>query len=121
MHTQKTAALSGAWDLVLDANGNLSILKGTAAICQNVCNEARLFTDDAYFAAERGIPWFSDQLARPVQEAVTISNLRNAALGVPGVERVDAVELEALDRETRVLKGKVTITTEDGNNARFEI
>ncbi len=120
-HTSYTPVLSDRWDFVLDGNGNLAMKRGTAAICQNVCNETRLFTDDAYFAAERGIPWFSDQLARPVQEAVTISNLRNAALNVPGVERVDAVELEALDRETRVLKGKVTITTEDGNNARIEI
>lgn len=121
MHTEKTAELSSDWDLVLDPNGNLSILKGTRAICQNVCNEARLFTDDAYFARERGIPWFSDQLAQPVQEAVTISNLRNAALRVPGVARVDSVELDALDQKTRVLKGKVQITTEDGSNARFEI
>lgn len=113
-HTAYTAALSAEWDLQLDGNGNVSMLRDTAAIVQNVCNEGRLFYNDAIFRWEEGIQWFSDQIALPIQEAVTTEDLRTAAASVPGVLTVDSVTLLELDPATRNLSAEVKITTEGG-------
>lgn len=113
-HTAYTAALSAEWDLQLDGNGNISMLRDTAAIVQNVCNEGRLFYNDAIFRWEEGIQWFSDQIALPIQEAVTTEDLRTAAASVPGVLTVDSVTLLELDPATRNLSAEVKITTEGG-------
>ena len=48
-HTAYTAELSSEWDLQLDGNGNVAMLREAPAILQNVCNEGRLFYHDAVF------------------------------------------------------------------------
>lgn len=101
-HTAYTAELSSEWDLQLDGNGNVAMVRGTPAIVQNVCNEGRLFYHDAVFRWDQGIKWFSDQIAQPIQEAITTEDLRSAALSVPGVLTVESVQLKALDM--RILK-----------------
>lgn len=70
-HTNYTPQLTASACFTFDGNGNLKMLEGTAATLQNVSNECRCFTDDLYFYAEHGIDWFSDQLGKPVQKAVT--------------------------------------------------
>lgn len=120
-HTAYTAALSDDWDIELDDNGDIRMLREAEAISQNVCNEGRLFTEDAYFRYEEGIPWFTDQIAQPVKEAVTASHLRQAALSVPGVLTVDSITLETVDPKTRVLKAKIEITCEGGTHVRAEL
>ena len=37
-HTAYTAELSSEWDLQLDGNGNVAMLREAPAILQNVCN-----------------------------------------------------------------------------------
>lgn len=120
-HTAYTAELSDDWDLVIDGNGNLSTLRDAQAICQNVCNEGRLFYHDAVFRWEQGIKWFDDQVALPIQKAVTTEDLRTAAASVPGVLTVNSVTLKELDRATRTLRAEIDITTEGGTNGRAEV
>ena len=112
-HTAYTAELSSEWDLQLDGNGNVAMVRGTPAIVQNVCNEGRLFYHDAVFRWDQGIKWFSDQIAQPIQEAITTEDLRSAALS--GVLTVESVQLKALDTTTRVLSAEVQVTTEGGS------
>lgn len=114
-HTAYTAELSSEWDLQLDGNGNVAMLREAPAILQNVCNEGRLFYHDVVFRWDQGINWFSDQIAQPIQEAITTEDLRSAALSVPGVLTVESVQLKALDTTTRVLSAEVQVTTEGGS------
>lgn len=114
MHTENTLALTPDWDLQFDSNGNLKFLTEVEAICQNVCNECRLFLLDAYFRYEEGIDWFTDQLGKPLQVAVVTDRLRQAALRVPGVVSVVNIELTDVDQKTRTLHGKIEIETEYG-------
>lgn len=114
MHTENTLALTPDWDLQFDSNGNLKFLTEVEAICQNVCNECRLFLRDAYFRHEEGIDWFTDQLGKPLQVAVVTDRLRQAALRVPGVVSVVNIELTEVDQKTRTLHGKIEIETEYG-------
>lgn len=113
-HTENTLSLDSDWDLAFDDNGYLAFLSGADAICQNVCNECRLFLHDAYFRYEEGIDWFSDQLGKPLQVAVVTDRIRKAAMSVKGVISVVNVELTEVDKLNRVLHGVITIETEYG-------
>ena len=97
-HTAYTAGLTDDWDLELDDNGDVQMLREAEAITQNVCNEGRLFTEDAYFRYDEGIPWFTDQLGQPLKEAVTASH-----------------------PETRNLRATMEITCEGGTHVRAEL
>lgn len=49
-HTAKTALLNPqSWDLQLTKEGNILLTSGALAIAQNLANEIRLWTNDAYF------------------------------------------------------------------------
>ena len=119
MHTEKTLGLTPDWDLAFDANGNLRLLDQVEAICQNVCNECRLFLHDAYFRYDGGIDWFTDQLGRPLQVAIVTDRLRRAALRVPGVLAVTAINLEVADKHARTLRGAIEIETEYGHGTSY--
>ena len=47
------------WDIQLDASGNIAVTTGDYAVAQNVSNAVRLFTNDAYYDPDRGIPHFA--------------------------------------------------------------
>ena len=115
MHTENTLALTTDWDLQFDSNGNLKFLTEVEAICQNVCNETRLWYRDAYFRYDEGIDWFTDQLGKPLQVAIVTDRLRRAALSVPGVLAVTSINLESVDKQTRTLRGTIEIETEYGH------
>ena len=100
-----------AWDLTLDAGGDIATSTGPYAIAQNVANAVRLFTDDAYYNPERGIPHFIVDLGLLPQESVVRSRVGEAAAGVDGVASAD-VEITGL--EHRVLTGNIQLTTTDG-------
>ena len=115
MHTRRTLALAPAdWDLTLDAVGRIAVATGDAATAQSVANEARLFTKDAYFAQDKGIPHFTVSLGRRVGGSVLRSYLRRAALSVADVHEVLSVRITDLDPETRTLSGEIEFTTVEG-------
>ena len=120
-HESRTLALSPSWDLTLDENGNPATIEEISAVLQNCANECRLFTNDAYFRFEDGIPWFDDQLAKPINEALVSQRLREACLSVEGVLSVRSVEIIELDAKTRTLHARIQLETEEVPNAQLVI
>ena len=57
-HTRKTLLLDEHWDITLTQSGRMAVALGDYATAQNVANECRLFTNDACFDQQRGIPYF---------------------------------------------------------------
>ena len=57
-------ALNNNWDIHTDKNGNIAVVKDAYAIAQNCANAVRLFTNDAYFNRDRGIPHFDIELGK---------------------------------------------------------
>ena len=110
-HTRRTLQLNQQWDLALDGAGRVAVAEGAAATAQNVANEARLFTNDAYFNQDRGIPYFVMALGQRVNAAVLRSYLRQAALAVDDVSEVLAIEIDNLNPASRVLSGDIQFTT----------
>lgn len=117
MHTRRTLRLTQKWDLTLDQVGRLALLGDELATAQNVANEARLFTRDAYFAQDSGIPHFTVELGRRVNAALLRAYLRRAALLVPDVKEVLTVRIGAINPSTRTLSGDILFTTVDGHNS----
>jgi hypothetical protein len=114
MHTRRTLLLTKDWDVTLDGAGRIALTGDDYATAQNVANEARLFTEDAYFIQDKGIPHFVIELGKRVNNAVLRSYLRRAALRVSDVREVLAVHIISYDPKTRTLTGDIQFTTVEG-------
>ena len=116
--------LDAEWDIQLDASGNIAVTTGDYAVAQNVSNAVRLFTNDAYYDPDRGIPHFAITLGRKPSMSVFRAVVRQAALGVDGVKAADVTDTQLAQRDTaspdgsaitpRTLTGDIRLTMEDG-------
>jgi hypothetical protein len=99
------------WDITLDSSGRLQTSANAYAIAQNVANAVRLFTNEAYFAMDEGIPHFEIELGytRPAL-SVLRARIREAALNVEGVLDA-AVNLDGV--RDRKLTGEILLTVAD--------
>lgn len=113
-----TLFLDDNWDVATDGNGNIATVQGAYGIAQNVANAVRLFTNDAYFDQQRGIPHFDIALGHVPPMSVLRSRIRQAALEVEGVA---AAEITFLSFESRVLTGEIQITTITGETASVAV
>lgn len=112
-HENKTALLDPtSWDLQLTPEGNILLTSGNLAIAQNLANEIRLWTNDAYFQQENGINWKEAQLAKSLDTTVLSQVIREAGNRTQGVHSVGSVTVTEFDEENRILHGEITITTE---------
>ena len=119
-----TLLLDADWDLQLDEVGGIAVTTGDYAVAQNVSNTVRLFTDDAYYDPDRGIPHFALTLGRKPAMSVFRAAVRRAALGVSGVKAADVTDIQLAQRDTaspdgsaitpRTLTGDIRLTMEDG-------
>lgn len=111
----KSLTLDAQWDLTLDAGGGIATSSGDYALAQNVANACRLFTDDAFYNPERGIPHFLTDLGVRFNESVARAELQSAALSVQGVLEAKAqnlgVDIQAGQRE---MTGDILIRTHTG-------
>lgn len=112
-----TLLLSDSWDIGLDESGDIATVTGPYAIAQAVANAVRLFTDDAYFDADRGIPHFEVELGHLPPMSVLRTRILAAALAVDGV--ADAT-VEFSSYSDRLLSGEILITTTDGERVNVE-
>lgn len=113
-----TLLLDANWDLMLDSGGNIATVANGYAIAQNVANTVRLFTKDAYFDQDKGIPHFEIELGHLPPMSVLRSRIIEAAKQVDGVADA-SVEFDKY--EERTLSGEITITTKDGDVANVAI
>lgn len=123
--------LDAEWDIQLDASGNIAVTTGDYAVAQNVSNAVRLFTDDAYYDPDRGIPHFAITLGRKPSMSVFRAVVRKAALGVDGVRAAEVKDLVLAQKDAqspdgssvtpRTLTGDIQLTMEDGETYGISI
>lgn len=116
-----TLLLTDKWDIQLDGNGNIATVDADYAIAQNAANAVRLFTNDAYFDRDKGIPHFSAELGKKPApaRAVLTNRIRKAVMAVDGV--VDAEIDLVYNTTTRVYGGEITITTVNSQRVSIEL
>lgn len=80
-----------AWDLVLDANGNIAMASPPYALAQDVASAVRTFLGEVYYDTTQGI-WSTDvngkTLGKLPPTALLVELINQVALTVPGVVTV---------------------------------
>ena len=105
------------WDIQLDSHGRIVTCTGPYAIAQHVSNAIKLWTNDAYFDPQSGIPHKVVDLGIKLQPSIVISRFKSAALSVEGVAGVDVQDLKT---DKRKLTCMVNLHLTDGSTAAVE-
>ena len=101
-----------AWDLVLDASGNIALGSSPYAIAQDVSCACKLFKGELWYNKKAGIPYFDQILGQWPPLALVKAWKVSQALTVPGVDSAEAVITGVNGRAiTGQIKFKPTDTT----------
>ena len=114
-----TLHLEDDWDLHVNDAGNLDTDISAQGIAQNVANAFRLFTKDAYYFTEKGVPHFLIELDSHPKINILRSRLKKTALNVEGVKDCE-INLMQVD-ENRGLNGYAQLTLVNGEQIRVDI
>lgn len=109
----------GLWDIQLDNHGRIIECTGAYAIAQHAANAIKLFTNDAYFDPDRGIPHFVVDLGCRLQPSIIRSRFKDAAQGVAGVASANVVNIEL--GKDRVVGCEVNLYLLDGSEVNTDV
>jgi len=100
-----------AWDLVVDAAGNIAMATEPYAIEQDVASAVRLFDGELFYDTAKGIPYFEQVLGHAPPLPLFKSLIESAALTVP---LVATARCYVTSLENRKLVGQIQVATTDG-------
>ncbi len=100
-----------AWDIVLDAAGNIAMATPPYARAQDVASAIRLFQGEGWWNTGPGVPYFADILGQAPPVTFFEAEMVRAALTVPGVVSAQAIIENA---DGRTITGQVTFTDAAG-------
>lgn len=100
-----------AWDLVLDARGNIAVASDPYAIAQNVATAVRTFKRDCIYDQDKGLPYFEQILGQfpPLSYVKTL--IEDEALTQSKVVEANVVFTDFTDRG---LSGQIQVTDTQG-------
>ena len=117
---KRSLLLNKNWDICLNSAGSIAVTTGDYCDAQNAANAVRLFTRDAYLAADKGIPHFEIDLGTMPLEAVLRGRIRSAAVAVENIADAEAVDIQ-VDPQTRELTGLIRVLNEQGAAIGIEL
>jgi len=100
-----------AWDLVLDANGNIAIASAPYSIAQDVASAIRTFLGECWYDQSQGLPYWSQILGHFPPLSFVKQKIISAAMSVPNVAEVQVLFTGLKGRN---LTGQVQIIDTDG-------
>lgn len=100
-----------AWDLVLDASGNIALAGEPYATAQDVASAVRTFIGECWYDTFQGMPYWDRVLGQLPSLTYLKSELVRVALTVPNVAEAKAV---VISFDGRVLSGQIQITDNSG-------
>ncbi|OIN06070.1 hypothetical protein BFS86_19875 [Shewanella algae] len=101
-----------AWDLAVDAAGNIAVATEPYSLAQDAASAIRLFKGELYYDTSQGIPYFNQILGQAPPISLIKSYFVNAALTVPGVVKARCFITSWTDR---VITGQVQVEDANGN------
>lgn len=108
----------GAWDLCVDAAGNMAVAKPPYATAQDVSSAIRTFLAECWYDTTLGVQYQGTILGKNPPLAFVRSQMEDAALSVPGV--IAAIcTLQSVNG--RAVTGQVQFTTTDGTTQTITI
>lgn len=102
-----------AWDLVLDAAGNMAVCTEPYAIAQDVACAIKLFAGELWFNVINGVPYFTTIVGKTPPIEYFKAQMVRAAKTVPGVVSATCV-IESFTPESRAVVGYVKFTDTSG-------
>jgi hypothetical protein len=96
-----------AWDLVLDANGNIAVAAEPYSLAQDAASAIKTFLGECYFDTTVGVPWLTQILGKNVPIALLKQQLVDAALTVPDVA---SAQVFFTSTAGRFVQGQVQVT-----------
>lgn len=100
------------WDLTVDAERCIAMARMPYASAQSVANSARLWSGEAPYDTDRGIPYETEILGKNPPQELMADWYETEALTVPDV--VSATAVLQFDRNERGLTGQIQCTLTDG-------
>lgn len=74
-----------AWDLVIDASGNIAMAQAPYSIAQDVASAVRLFLGELWYDQTQGIPYWTRILGKLPPASLLVELINQAARSVPDV------------------------------------
>lgn len=110
--TQKTLLLDqSAWDLVLDASGNIAVAGAPYSIAQDVASAVRTFLGECWYDTTQGLPYWQQILGKYPPLSFVRQKMIDAALTVPNVAKANVFFAKF---SGRTLSGQIQIIDADG-------
>lgn len=110
----QTLLLSPAWDLSVDASGNIAVADPALSLAQDAASAIRLFQGELYFDTTLGIPYLTQILGQSPPLSLLKAYFVQAAMTVPGVVSAKCFITSWIDRQ---ITGQVQITDSSGTVA----
>ena len=101
-----------AWDLMLDASGNIACASDPYQVAQDVASALRTFRGECWFDTTLGIPYWQAVLGQLPPASFIRSELVNAALTVPNAATANVTQLVLNGRQ---LAGDIDVTDSSGS------
>ena len=105
-----------AWDLTLDASGNIALLAAPDSLAQDAASAIKTFAGECYWDTTVGVPYLTQILAPPPPQpppslALLKQQFTEAALTVPGVAAAQVFITSFTNRE---ISGQVQVLPTTG-------
>lgn len=100
-----------AWDLVLDASGNIAMASPPYSLAQDVASAVRTFLSEVFYDTTQGIPYPTQVLGQIPPAALLTQLISNQALTVSGVVSAQTV---ITSFNARSVQGQIQFTDESG-------
>lgn len=100
-----------AWDLVVDARGNIAVATEPYALAQDAASAIKTFLGECYWNTTVGVPYLSQILGYNVPLPLLKQALIDAALTVPGVV---SAQVFVSSVEGRTVTGQVQVISSSG-------
>lgn len=107
-----------AWDLVLDATGNIAVATEPYQLSQDVASAIKLFAGELWYDTSKGVPYFSTILGKAPPIEFFKEQMVRAAKTVPGVVGASCV-IQSF--EDRTVTGYVKFTAADGTTGTVSL
>lgn len=102
---------TSAWDLVLDANGDIALASPPYSVAQDVASAIRTFQGEVWYDTSLGVPYWQQLLSQSTSTQQIASALDQAALTVPSVTTANTAITSISGRK---LNGQIQFITSDG-------
>jgi hypothetical protein len=103
---------TAAWDLVLDAYGNIALADDPYRIAQDVATAVRTFAGECWYDNTLGVPYFSEILGEWPPAALIKSLIEQEASKVEGVAQATCL---ITGFSGRAVTGQIQITDTSGS------